>query len=111
MLSYFSRVQLFMTLWTTAHQAPVHEIIPARILERVAISYCRGSSRLRDQTCITCVPCIGGRFFITAPLGKPLVWLIQLYSLGIMLTPILQMGILRIKRLACLCDSQVSGGN
>ena len=37
----------------------------------VTICFSRGSSRLRDQTCISCVFCIGGRFFITAPLGKP----------------------------------------
>ena len=37
----------------------VHGIFQARILEWVAISYSRGSSRLRDQTHISCVSCIG----------------------------------------------------
>ena len=35
----------------------------ARILEWVAISFSRGSSQPRDQTCISCVFCIAGRFF------------------------------------------------
>ena len=37
----------------------VQGILQARILERVAISYTRGSSQLRDQTCICCVSCFG----------------------------------------------------
>ena len=32
--------------------SPVHGILQAKILEWVAISFSRGSSRLRDQTCI-----------------------------------------------------------
>ena len=34
-------------------------ISAARILELVAISFCRGSSQLRDQTRVSCVSCIG----------------------------------------------------
>ena len=37
----------------------VHGILQARKLWWVAISYCRGSSRLRDWTHISCVLCIG----------------------------------------------------
>ena len=37
----------------------VHRIIEARILEWVAISYCRGSSRPRDLICVSCISCIG----------------------------------------------------
>ena len=37
----------------------VHGIFQARILERVAFSYSRGSSQLRVQTCIFWVSCIG----------------------------------------------------
>ena len=33
----------------------VHEILQARILEWVAIPFCRGSSQPRDQTCISCI--------------------------------------------------------
>ena len=39
----------------------VHVISQARILEWVAISYCRISSRLRDQTCVSCISCIDRR--------------------------------------------------
>ena len=39
----------------------VHGIFQARVLAWVAISYSRGSSRPRDQTCISCVSCIGRR--------------------------------------------------
>jgi len=42
----------------------VHGILQARILEWVAIFSSRGSSRLRDGTCISWVSCIAGRFFI-----------------------------------------------
>ena len=38
----------FATPWTMAHQAPVHGISQARILEWVAISFFRGSSQPRD---------------------------------------------------------------
>ena len=38
MLSRFSRVGLFTTLWTVARQAPVPGILQAGILEWVAIS-------------------------------------------------------------------------
>ena len=37
----------------------VHEIFQARILKWVAISYSGISSQPRDQTCISCVSCIG----------------------------------------------------
>ena len=40
-----------------------HGILQARILERVAISFSRESSQPRDQTQISCVSCIAGRFF------------------------------------------------
>ena len=51
-----SRVQLFATPWTVTYQAPpsmgfsLHGILQARILEWVAISFSRGSTRPRDQT-------------------------------------------------------------
>ena len=41
----------------------VHGISQASILEWVAISFSRGSSWPRDWTCISCVSCIGIRFF------------------------------------------------
>ena len=49
----------------------VHEILQTRIQEWIAISFSRGSSQLRDPTCVCCVSCTAGRFFIAEPLGKP----------------------------------------
>ena len=46
----------------------VHGIFQPRVLEQVAISYSRGSSQPRDQTCVSC---IAGRSFITESTGKP----------------------------------------
>ena len=51
----------------------VHGILQARILERVAIPFFRGSFQPRDHTRISCqVSCIAGGFFTAEPLGKPL---------------------------------------
>ena len=38
-------------------------ILSATILEWVAVSFSRESSCPRDQTCVSCASCIGGRFF------------------------------------------------
>ena len=46
----------------------VHGISQAGILEWVAISFSRESSRPRDQTCISCIE---GRFFPAEPWWKP----------------------------------------
>ena len=46
----------------------VHGILQARILEWVAISFSRGSSRPRDRTPISST---AGGFFTTVPPGKP----------------------------------------
>ena len=40
--------------------------------ECVAISFCRGSSRPGDRTCLSC---LADGFFTTEPLGKPLITL------------------------------------
>ena len=54
-----SRIQLFETPWTVAHQAPLSMgYFQARILEWVAVSYSRGSSQTRDWTHDSCVSCI-----------------------------------------------------
>ena len=59
-LSRFSCVQLFGTLWTVALTgSSVHGIIQARILEWVAMPSSRGSSQPRDLTRISYVSCIG----------------------------------------------------
>ena len=55
-----SRVRLFATPWTEAHQAPLSMgILQARVLEWVAILYSRRSSQPRDQTQVSYVSCIG----------------------------------------------------
>ena len=63
-LSHFSRVQLFATPWTVAHLAPLSMGFSRQ-------EYWSGlpflppgeSSWPKDQTCISCVSCIAGRFF------------------------------------------------
>ena len=49
--------QLYLTLYNpmdcSLPSSSVHGIIQARILERVAISFSRGSSWLRDQTLVS----------------------------------------------------------
>ena len=53
--SVVSHVQLFATPQTVAHQALLHGISQARILEWIAISFSRGSSGSKDQTCASCI--------------------------------------------------------
>ena len=63
MLSHFSHVWFFATLWTLDCQVPLSMgILQARILEWVAMPSCRWSSWLRDQTHVY-VSCIGRRLF------------------------------------------------
>ena len=70
-LSCFVCVWLFATLWTVACQAlSVHRILQAKILEWGAMPSSRGSSWLRDQTCLSCGSHIAGRFFIAEQVGK-----------------------------------------
>ena len=69
----------FATSWTVACQVPLrlsHGISQARILEWVAISFSRGSSRPRDRTCISIlqVSCIAGGFCTAEPPGKAHKW-------------------------------------
>ena len=73
MLSHFSCVQLFETLWTVACQALLcMGSLQARILEQVAMPSFKGSSQLRDQTCVFCSSYTAGRLFTTEPPGKPM---------------------------------------
>ena len=60
----FSHIQLFVTPWTVARQAPLSmEFSRPRILEWVAMPSSRGSSQPRDQTHVSCVSCIGRWIF------------------------------------------------
>ena len=59
-------VQLFVTPWTAAHQAPLSmEILQAGILEWLAMPSSRGSSQSRDQTHISYVSCVGRQVIFT----------------------------------------------
>ena len=70
-LSHFSHVWLFATLWPVAHQAPL--IFQVKILEWVAMSSFRGSSQPRDGTCISMSPAFAGRFFIISVTWEALI--------------------------------------
>ena len=60
MLSHFSHSALCDPMDRSPPGSSVHGILQARILEWVAIPFCRESSRLRDETWVSC---IAGRFF------------------------------------------------
>ena len=47
-------------------------ILQARILEWVAISYSRGSSQPRGQTCISCISCISRQILFISSAAWPL---------------------------------------
>ena len=68
---FICMAQLCLTLCDPANCSPlsssVHDIIPARILECVAIFSSTVSSRRRDQTHISVTPALAGGFFITKP--------------------------------------------
>ena len=68
MLSHFSHIRLFATLWTVPLEAPLSRgILQARILEWVAFPSSRESSRPRDGTRVSYVPCIGGQTLYHEP--------------------------------------------
>ena len=55
-----SHVQLCDPMDCGLQDSSIHGVFQARELEWVAISFSRGSSQPRDQTCVSC---IAGRFF------------------------------------------------
>ena len=70
--------QSCLTLCDPADCSPpgssVHRILQARILEWVAISFSRGSSRPRDRTHVSCVSCIGRQVLYHLQPFKHLDW-------------------------------------
>ena len=78
-------LQSCQTLCDTIDGSPLGSSVPgilqARILEWFAISFSRGSSRPRNQTCASCVSCIASTFFTTGPLEKPYILLLLLLLL------------------------------
>ena len=90
-----SRVWLFATPWTVAHQAPLSMgILQARILEWVAIPSSRGSSWPRDQTLVSCISCTAGRLFTFWATGEVLPvlfgepWIIVTCKISVLQQPI-----------------------
>ena len=74
MLSHFSHVWLFATLWALDGQAPLLMGFPSQEQWRwFAIPFSRGSSWPRDWIPISCVSCIASGFFTAEPPGKPSV--------------------------------------
>ena len=64
MLSHFSHVQLFATLWSInfpGSSVHVHGSLKVRILKWVSIPSFRGSSQFRDWACISYIACIGSQ--------------------------------------------------
>ena len=49
----------------------VHEIFQARVLKWVAISFSRGSSQPRDQTCVSRISCVSGLQADSLPTEPP----------------------------------------
>ena len=69
-LSHFSPIQLFVTLWTGPPGSSVHGILQARILEWVAVPFSRGIFSTQG---LNLSLHIAGRFFTAEPSGKPCV--------------------------------------
>ena len=68
-LSHFSRVQLFVTLWTVTCQ---RNLAGKNYLEWVVMPYSRGSSWPMDQTCISHISYIGRQvLYHQCHLGSP----------------------------------------
>ena len=73
---YAKSLQSYRTLCNPMDCSPpgssVHGIFQARIQEWGTLTPSRGSSRPRDQTCISYVSCIGRQILLPlAPLGNP----------------------------------------
>ena len=86
-----SHVQLFVTPWTySLSDSSIHGVFQARILEWVAISFSRRSSRTRDWTRVSCI--VGRRFTIWATRE------VHLCKIGTRTTALLQVEKLRLTK-------------
>ena len=63
MLSHFSHIRLCDPVDCSPSGYSVHGILQVRTLEWIAMLSPGGSSRPRDQTCISYVSCVAGNFF------------------------------------------------
>ena len=70
--SLFSWVQLFVNLWTEAHQAPLSMGFSRKEYWSGLLFPSRESFWSRDQMHISCISCTEGRFFTYEPLGRPI---------------------------------------
>ena len=68
-----SCIRLFATPWTVAHQAPLHGVLPARILEWVAISSPGDLPNPGIKPMSPVTPALADGFFTTELPGKPRV--------------------------------------
>ena len=73
MLSHFSHIQVFATLWTEACQTPL-PMGSSQGYWWVAMLYSRESSRLKDRACISYVPVFAGGFYTTSATWKAHVY-------------------------------------
>ena len=64
-LSRFSHVQLFATLWIVASGSSIHGILQMRILELVTIPFSRGIFLIQGSK-LSFVNCTAGGFFTTS---------------------------------------------
>ena len=93
----------------------IHGIFQARVLEWVAISFSRGSSRPRDRTWVSC---IGGRCFSLSHQGSPLIsvsnrnlWIVSMEYMLCFLLHSLQMDQTKSLRRALIFTSDASTNN
>ena len=63
-LSCFSRVQLFVALWTVPAGSSVHRIFQVRVVEWVAMHSSRGSSYPKIEPTSLMSPALTGAFFL-----------------------------------------------
>ena len=71
MFSRLSRLTLCNPMNCSPTGSSVHGILQARILEWVVISFSRGSSQPRDQTCVCRVSCVSGLQADSLPTEPP----------------------------------------
>ena len=71
-LSYFSHVLLFTTLWTVAHQAPLSVGFSREEYWSELLSSSRGSFQPRDRTHVSCLLYWQMGSLPLAPSGKPI---------------------------------------
>ena len=72
MLSHFSPVQLFVTQWSVACQAPLSMRFSKQEYWSGCHAHLQGIFSTQSQNFISCISCSAGRFFVTKLLGSPI---------------------------------------